>query len=110
MIGKDSRYASCVLYRDGDGESLGTRQRIDATPRYDDRFHTVTDGERLDIIAHRYLGDAKLWWIICDYLQEKYGMQVVSPQQLSEMLKYRLPVWCICRFLSKFSFRPKGID
>jgi len=67
MIGKDSRYASCVLYRDGDGESLGTRQRIDATPRYDDRFHTVTDGERLDIIAHRYLGDAKLWWIICDY-------------------------------------------
>ncbi len=67
MIGKDSRYASCVLYRDGDGESLGTRQRIDATPRYDDRFHTVTEGERLDIIAHRYLGDAKLWWIICDY-------------------------------------------
>ncbi len=67
MIGKDSRYASCVLYRDEDGKCLGTRQRIDATPRYDDRFHTVTDGERLDIIAHRYLGDAKLWWIICDY-------------------------------------------
>lgn len=67
MIGKDSRYASCVLYRDGDGESFGTRQRIDATPRFDDRFHTVTDGERLDIIAHRHLGDAKLWWIICDY-------------------------------------------
>ncbi|HRT64762.1 MAG TPA: hypothetical protein P5540_08020 [Candidatus Hydrogenedentes bacterium] len=67
MIGKDSRYATCVLYRDEDGECLGTRQRIDATPRYDDRFHTVTDGERLDIIARRYFGDAKLWWIICDY-------------------------------------------
>lgn len=67
MIGKDSRYASCVLYRDADGDSLGVRQRIKATPRHDDRFHTVTDGERLDILAHRYLGDANLWWIICDY-------------------------------------------
>ena len=67
MIGKDSRYASCVLYRDKDGDSIGIRQRIETTPRYDDRFHTATDGERLDILAHRYLGNADLWWIICDY-------------------------------------------
>lgn len=67
MIGKDSRYASCVLYRDGHGDSLGLRQRIDNAPRHDDQFHTVTDGERLDLIAYRYLGDAKLWWIVCDY-------------------------------------------
>jgi len=67
MIGKDSRYASCILYRDGDGDSLGMRQRADTTPRHDDGFHTVTDGERLDILAPRYLGDANLWWIICDY-------------------------------------------
>ena len=53
MIGKDSRYASCLLYRDGDGDSIGTRQRIDTTPRHDDRFHTVTDGERLDLLAGR---------------------------------------------------------
>lgn len=36
-------------------------------PRYDDRFHTVIDGDRIDLIAHRYLGDAKLWWIVADY-------------------------------------------
>lgn len=67
MIGRDSRYARCVLYRDSDGTSLGMRQRIDTTPRYDDRLHTVVEGDRLDLLAHRYLGDARLWWIICDY-------------------------------------------
>jgi nucleoid-associated protein YgaU len=27
----------------------------------------VVEGDRLDLLAHRYLGDARLWWIICDY-------------------------------------------
>ena len=67
MIGKNSRYATSILYLDGSEEFLGTRPMIDTSPRHDDRFHTVTDGERLDILAHRYLGGADLWWIICDY-------------------------------------------
>ena len=67
MIGKNSRYAACILLRDADGDSLGTRPRIDTASRYDDHFHAVTDGDRLDLIAHRYLGDARLWWIIADY-------------------------------------------
>ena len=67
MIGKNSRYAGCILVRDTDGDRLGTRQRIDTTARHDDQFHTVVDGDRLDLIAHRYLGDARLWWIIADY-------------------------------------------
>ena len=48
-------------------QRFGVRQRIDTTPRYDDRLHTVVEGDRLDLLAHRYLGDARLWWIICDY-------------------------------------------
>ena len=67
MISKDSRYASCILYRDSEGDSFGSRQRIDTSPRYDDRFHTVIDGDRIDMLAYHYLGDATLWWIICDY-------------------------------------------
>jgi hypothetical protein len=67
MIGRDSRYAGCILYRDSAGEYLGRRQRIDTTPRYDDRLHTVIEGDRIDLLAHRYLGDVRLWWIICDY-------------------------------------------
>jgi len=27
----------------------------------------VIEGDRVDLLAHRYLGQADLWWIICDY-------------------------------------------
>ncbi len=67
MISRDSRYADCILYRDTAGDFFGRRRRIDTTPRYDDRLHTVIEGDRIDLLAHRYLGDAKLWWVICDY-------------------------------------------
>ena len=67
MIGRDSRYARCLLYRDSDATPLGARQRPGTTPGHDDRLHTVVEGDRLDLLAHRYLGDARLWWIICDY-------------------------------------------
>ncbi len=67
MIGADSRYAACVLYVDGDQEFIGTRERIDTLPRPDDVFHTVVEGDRIDLIAYRYLGRAELWWVICDY-------------------------------------------
>jgi len=40
-------------------------ESVRASP--DDRFHTVVDGDRLDLLAHRYLDRAELWWIICDY-------------------------------------------
>jgi hypothetical protein len=45
---------------DADRNTIGTRQRIDITPRYDDRFHAVIDGDRIDQIAH-------LWWIVADH-------------------------------------------
>jgi len=56
-----------VLYVDGGLEFVGTRQRIDATPRPDDVFHAVVEGDRIDLIAYRYLGRADLWWVVCDY-------------------------------------------
>jgi hypothetical protein len=67
MIGPDSRYSVCVLYVDGQEEFLGTRSRIDASPQPDDVFYTVVEGDRIDLIAYRYLGRADLWWVICDY-------------------------------------------
>jgi len=67
MIGRRSRYAAAVLFTGQAEEFLGTRFPVDTSPRPDDRFHTVVDGDRADLLAHRYLGRAELWWIICDY-------------------------------------------
>ena len=76
MIGRRSRYATAILYTGGAEEFLGTRVPVDATPRPDDRFHTVVDGDRLDLLAHRYLGRTDLWWIICDYNDIFFPMEL----------------------------------
>ena len=85
MIGPDSRYASCVLYVDGGEEFIGARQRIDTTPQPDDVFHTVVEGDRVDLIAYRYLGRADLWWVVCDY------NDIFFPLELEAGTVLRLP-------------------
>ena len=67
MIGRRSRYASAVLFTGKEESFLGARARVDAAPRPDDRFHTVVAGDRVDLLAARYLGQADLWWVVCDY-------------------------------------------
>ena len=67
MIGRRSRYAASVLYTGREESFLGARPRTDTTPRPEDRFHTVVAADRVDLIAARYLGRAELWWIVCDY-------------------------------------------
>ncbi len=62
----ESRYEDCHRLKDGAQEYLGVRLHVEHPPRPDDRFHTVVSGDRLDVLAHRYLGDASLWWIICE--------------------------------------------
>lgn len=85
MIGPDSRYAACVLYVDGSVEFLGTRPRIDTSPRPDDTFHTVVEGDRIDLIAYRYLGRVDLWWVICDY------NDIFFPLELTVGSRLRIP-------------------
>lgn len=29
-------------------------------------YYTVTTGDRIDILAERFFGDAELWWVIAD--------------------------------------------
>ncbi|HEY3417208.1 MAG TPA: hypothetical protein VGM23_10020 [Armatimonadota bacterium] len=62
-----SRYRDCVIYQDGALQFFGARQRLDATPQPDDRFHLVVEGDRIDLLAYQYLGDPTLWWVICDW-------------------------------------------
>ncbi len=28
--------------------------------------YTVTQGDRIDVLAYRHLGDSRLWWVIAD--------------------------------------------
>lgn len=67
MIGRGSRYASAALYTGGEDAFLGAREPIDTSPRSDDRFHTVVEGDQVDRLAAHYLGRAELWWVVCDY-------------------------------------------
>lgn len=43
------------------------------------RLHFVTEGERLDLIAARELGDPELFWRICD------GNDAIRPEDLTAM-------------------------
>ncbi len=62
----ESRYEECEVLKDGGREYLGVRLPVEIPPRPDDRFHTVVTGDRIDVLAHQYLGNASLWWVICE--------------------------------------------
>ena len=76
MIGRSSRYAATVLFTDGSSEFLSARPPIDIRPRPDDRFHTAVDGDRLDALALRFLGRPELWWVIADYNELTWPLDV----------------------------------
>ena len=42
------------------------------------RMHTVVEGERLDNLTARYLGDPELYWRLCD------ANGVIKPNELTE--------------------------
>jgi hypothetical protein len=48
--------------------------------------HTVTEGERLDNITFKYLGDAEQFWRVCD------ANGAVRPEELTETAGRRLRI------------------
>ena len=85
MIDDRSRYRDCIIYQDGDTQFLGARPRVDVSPQPDDRFHTVVEGDRIDLLAYRYLGDPTLWWVICDF------NDIAFPLELTVGATLRIP-------------------
>ena len=62
------RYRESLIINDGDTYWVAPpRREVDSTPRWDDIFHVVKQGERLDTIAYHYYANASLWWVITDY-------------------------------------------
>lgn len=75
MFDADSRYAAiensslAVTLTDGTTRTIVYKHRRflpppDAGTTVAD--HRVTAGDRLDLLAHRYLGDATAFWRLCD--------------------------------------------
>lgn len=58
------------------------------------REHVLKEGERLDVIAGRTYGNARLWWIIAAAsgigwgLQVPPGTQVLIPTDLKQVSQY----------------------
>lgn len=69
MITSDSRYGKATVYTDPNGKVLFGPLRKAARYRHHDDNSTVKpeSGDNLHKLAHQYLGDASLWWIIADY-------------------------------------------
>jgi nucleoid-associated protein YgaU len=68
MISADSRYRTATVQ--AVQTPTGPRQTIlSSDPEARTISYTsylVRDGDRIDLLAHRYLGQAALWWMIAD--------------------------------------------
>jgi hypothetical protein len=88
---ENSRYNGiAIAHRDaGDGTTIAyLRRRFLPRP---DQFvatheHRVTEGERLDLISARELGDPEIFWRICD------ANGAMRPRELTETIGSRLRI------------------
>jgi hypothetical protein len=79
----NSRYHGCETTRIAgpDGQPIVYLRRRFVPPREEFSIvqeHTVTEGERFDTIAARYLGDPEQSWRLCD------ANGVMRPQELTD--------------------------
>jgi hypothetical protein len=74
-FGARSRYdgveAGSVVVPDGTGGQREVAYLLARTPRDPATvvplaWHRVAEDDRIDLIAHRYLGDPLGWWRVCD--------------------------------------------
>lgn len=68
MANFTNRYRKATKVVEGDTTWISPNTTfVDTTPRYDDIYHVVQQGDRLDSIAQTYLGDHRLWWVVAEY-------------------------------------------
>lgn len=66
-IDERSRYKYSVIIKEGDTFYIGGTDPLTVRSNSDDIEHVWMQGDRLDILAQKYYGDARLWWIIAEY-------------------------------------------
>lgn len=80
MISADSRYSTSSI--ETVQTATGARQTV-ITPAPTERVisytnYLVRDGDRIDQLADRFLGSAKLWWMVADVNPEILDWFVLS--------------------------------
>lgn len=92
-----SRYENVV--RIAGGRQYGTSQghvnirKAAESGNLSFREHVVQEGERLDILAGKELGDARMWWVIAAAsgigwaLQVPPGTRLLIPIDLSQVMR-----------------------
>lgn len=59
-----SRYKSTKIVNSDKGEKLNTTTYTKIPEKSDDVYLMSTEGDRFDMLAQKYYGDASLWWYI----------------------------------------------
>lgn len=87
MFVRGSRYEAVPerVFHDGNGREIVYKLlRLIREPRAGGQAHEVQQGDRLDLLAHRYFGDPEQFWRICD------GNRAMQPDELTSEVGRRL--------------------
>lgn len=80
---KKNRYRKSILVRDPAGDWISPVQPfVDVRKRSTDLYHTVVEGDRLDLLAYRFLHDQHLWWVLAEYNQIAWFQDLKVGQHL----------------------------
>jgi hypothetical protein len=87
----NSRYHGCptaTLTLAGGRQVVYLRRRIVPSPEQFTvlQLHAVTEGDRLDMLAARYLGDPEQFWRLCD------AAGAMRPEELTETPGATVPI------------------
>jgi phage tail protein X len=91
----NKRYNSIPSFRDPQGRPyVGTTKYPDIPYSYEDIYVYTTEGDRFDILAYQYYGDASLWWVIStanpntlqNSMYPPVGIQIRIPKDIGGIL------------------------
>ncbi|MGH4024787.1 MAG: LysM domain-containing protein [Pseudonocardiaceae bacterium] len=100
MVEPTSRYAgvevATTTVSDGTGGQRDVRYLRRRFPPQPAALQTLTEhpiaqGDRLDLVTARYLGDPTQFWRICDANLAVHPQELTSPDRIGERLRIPIP-------------------
>ena len=85
-----------VLVPDGAGGQRLVRYLLARTPKDPATvlplaWHRVTEDDRIDLVAHRHLGDPQAWWRVCDANAAMDPAALVGPVNAGAVIVIGVP-------------------